>query len=181
MSTNDDPDDPTPDDAPEPDEPTPDTDDADEQPEIEDDEMADWSAVGDEVADDPDDEGDDQDDGDDEQAGDDVDDLGGMDPGQMDTSIGDIYCNALGLGAAVARDRWGELDEDKADAMDEYADLARQLEIDQYVDEWLRTQGGMSELSPGQAAMLMTLMFPMLVAMDDPALASNAMEGFDGF
>lgn len=98
----------------------------------------------------------------------------------MDTSLGDIYCNALGLGAAVARDRYGELDTEKADAMDEYADLARQLEIDQYVDEWLQQQGGVSQLGPGQAAMLMTVMFPVMVAMDDPALASNAMEGFDG-
>lgn len=169
-------DDATPDDAPEPDEA-----DAEDQPDIEDDEMAEWGAVGEEVADDPDDADEDTDEDTDEQASDEeTDELGGMDPSSMDTSLGDIYCNGLGLGAAAMRDRYGELDEDMTDAMDEYAALARQLDIDQYLNEYVQQQGGMSELSPGQALVLMTLLFPMVVAVDDPTLASNAMGGFDG-
>ncbi|WP_336001444.1 hypothetical protein [Halorientalis halophila] len=169
------------DDAPDADEHTADAADADDQPEIDDEEMADWGSVGDELDDDTgDDQDDEQDDADDAQE-EGADGPSGLDPDGMQTSLGDVYCNALGMGAAISREKWGSLEGDRSEAMEDYADLARQLELDAYVDEWLKQQGGIDQLGPGQAALLMSLMFPVLVCMDDPDLAQNAMEGFDGF
>lgn len=94
------------------------------------------------------------------------------------TSVGDIYCNALGMGAAVSRVRYGTLDEAERDAVrEEYADMARDLEIDTYVDEWMVERGGMDELSPGQAIMVSTGLFGAFVAMDDPALVEALADG----
>lgn len=143
--------------------------DSDEQPEIEDDELAEWEAVGDSVDEDPDEDDDEQDDDEDTADSTGMDEF---DPSR--TSIGDVYCNALGMGAAVARDRYGDLDDERTAAMDEYADMARQLDIDDYVDDWMEEQGGIDELSPGQGAMVMSVVFAVMVAVEDPALAENA-------
>jgi hypothetical protein len=147
-----------------------------EQVEIEDDEMADWGAVADDVADEPEDTDDDSES--DDQADDQADEMPAMDPEK--TSIGDVYCNALGMGAAVVRDNYGELDDDRAAAMDQYSDMARQLEIDQAVDDWLAEQGGIDSLSPGQSVAVFTVLFAVMVAVEDPTLAENAMQGVDG-
>ena len=87
---------------------------------------------------------------------------------------GDIYCNALGMGAAVARASYGSADEDeRSDLVEEYGDVARDLDIDVYVDQWLEEQGGIDELSPGQAILLSTVMFGGMVAMDDPSMVEG--------
>lgn len=160
--------------------------DPDERPELNDDEMADWGSVGVE------DEKESQDDSDSSESESEVgetadesdqDDAPEMEMGGRDTTLGTIYCNALGMGAATVRDRYGELDQERGEAIEEYAALAEQLEIDQYIDEWMATRGGIDELPPHVAAMLMTFAFAGMVAVDDPELATNAldhMEGFDG-
>lgn len=148
----------------------------DEQPEIEDDEMADFSAVADEIEDAAGADVDDDEDGDSDDQEDSADEPDmSMDATAGDrVTPGDIYCNALGMGAAVARASYGSADaDDRSDLVDEYGDMARDLEIDTYVDQWLEEQGGIDELTPGQAILLSTVMFGGMVAMDDPEMLEN--------
>jgi len=144
----------------------------DGQPEIDDEEMADFRSVADEVeaaagagSDD------DQENDDDESDQDDTSEETSTSSSEGRVSAGDVYCNALGMGAAVARASYGSADEDdRSDLVDEYGDMARDLQIDEYVDQWLDEQGGIDELTPGQAILLSTVMFGGMVAMDDPEM-----------
>lgn len=152
-----------------------DGDDEEEQPDIADDEVADLSAVaeqveaeagsaaGDEAADQADAE---------EPT---------LDPDADRVSIGDVYCNVLGMGAAVARDRYGSgLEQDRKDALDEYAEIARDLEIDQAVDDWLEAHGGPDQLTPGQTIIVMTVVWGGMVVMEDPAIIEGVADATEG-
>ena len=145
----------------------------DGQPEIDDEEMADFSAVAEAVeatagagSDD------DQENDDDESDQDDTSEETSTSSSEASSvSAGDVYCNALGMGAAVASASYGSADpDDQARLVDEYGDLARDLQIAEYVDQWLASQGGIDELTPGQAILLSTVMFGGMVAMDDPEM-----------
>lgn len=120
-----------------------------------------------------------EDEEDDQEDGDDSDDDGGSSSKSATetlttgTSAGDIYCNALGMGAAVARESKGSGVPDREAAMDEYGDLARQLDLDDFVNEWVREHGGADELTPGQGVMIGTAMFAMAVMIEDPAIVEN--------
>jgi len=153
-----------------------------EQPEIEDEEMADFGAVADEIeeaagasaTDDEDADGDDSTDSAAAEGDDGEPDLSMDDNGEDRITPGDIYCNALGMSAAVARASYGSADpDDRSDLVEEYGEMARDLQIDEYVDQWLEEHGGMDELSPGQAILLSTVMFGGMVAMDDPEILDN--------
>jgi len=158
-------------DEPDPDEPESEED--EEQPEIDDEEMADFAAVADEIEDEASADDGDQEEGEAEES-DDTDDLSLDDAGDR-VSVGDVYCNALGMGAAVSRARFGSADPtDRGDLVDEYGDMARELQIDEYVDQWLAENGGMDELTPGQAILMSTLLFGGMVVMDDPEIVDNA-------
>ena len=152
--------------------------DADEQPKIADEEMADFSAVADEIeaeaGAESDDESEEQADDSAEDSSDDQE-VPAMDATASDrVTPGDIYCNALGMGAAVVRASYGSAEsDDRSDLVEEYGDMARDLQIDAYVDEWLEEQGGIDELSPGQAILISTVMFGGMVAMDDPDLVEG--------
>lgn len=89
------------------------------------------------------------------------------------TSVGDVYCNALGMGATLARESKGSGVADREQSVDEYADMARQLDLDAFVNEWVEAHGAAGELSPGQGIMVGTTMFAMAVLVDDPALADE--------
>jgi hypothetical protein len=89
------------------------------------------------------------------------------------TSVGDLYCNALGMGATLARETKGEGVDDRDESMEEYGDLARQLELDQFVDEWVEQHGAADELTPAQGIAVGTGMFAMMVLVDDPTIAEN--------
>jgi len=161
--------DPEPDDEAEP------ADDADEQPELEDEEMADISAIAEEIeeetSDDVDDDQEESDDGDDqEDASLDSPGTSSLTDGDR-TTPGDIYCNGLGMLAAVGRTQYGTADaDDRSELVEEYGDIARDLEIDSYVDQLLEERGGIDELGPGQALLATTMMWGGMVAMDDPEM-----------
>lgn len=163
-------------------EPAEDVDEGD-QPDIENDEMADFSSFAEEIEETA---------GagaEDDQEDDASDDVGDQDDSRDSASAttsssgpsvtaGDVYCNAMGMGAAVARASYGSADSsNRSDLVDQYADMARDLQIDEYVDEWLAEQGGIDELSPGQAIVVSTTMFAGLVAMDDPEMIENVAQG----
>lgn len=161
-----------------PEEPAPDADDdgGGDQPDLDGD---DYVEVPDEVAEEiaaettADDEEQD-DDSEAEQTDDDsADSEGGTDPLTSGTSVGDVYCNALGMGATLARDSRGSGVDDRERQVDEYADMARQLDLDDFVNEWVEAHGGTEEMSPGQGIMVGTTMFAMAVLVEDPALAED--------
>jgi len=62
---------------------------------------------------------------------------------------------------------------------DEYSELARQVEIDKYVDQWAESGGGFDSLSPGQAVVLATLMWGGMVLIEDPDMAGSLAESVD--
>ncbi|MFD1645570.1 hypothetical protein [Haloarchaeobius litoreus] len=93
------------------------------------------------------------------------------------TTLGDVYCNALGMATVAAKDRAGSEVDDRQDAMDEYADMARQLDLDEFVDDWLAEHGQSSELSPGQGILVFTLVFCGSVMVEDAELSNAVMEG----
>ena len=96
---------------------------------------------------------------------------------QPELSIGDIYCNGLGLMAALGRSRYGSADDDQREELaDEYADMARQIDLDEYLDQYLAQRGALDELGPGQAVVVGTLMFGGMVMVDDPEMAATAVE-----
>ena len=142
-----------------------------EQPTIDEDEMADMDSIAEQVeadvgagSDDLDENADEQDDADD--AGQDL-----TAPGASRTSIGDVYCNVLGMGAAVTKDRYGSgIEGDRKDVLDDYSEIAKDLEIDKAVDDLIEQHGGPDSLSPGQTVLVMTIVFWGMVAMEDPSI-----------
>lgn len=154
----------------------------DGQPAIEDDEMADFGSIAEEIeeetneADESEESEPEASDGDtsaesDEQANE----TETVTP--EGTSLGTVYCNSLGMLSAVSRCRFGTADaEDRDELAEDYAGMARQLEIDAYLDEWVEEHGGMDSVDPGTALVLSTLLFGGMVIMEDPALAETAVE-----
>jgi len=97
--------------------------------------------------------------------------------GEDRTSLGDVYCNALGMATVAAKDRHGAGVEDRQAAMGEYADMARQLDLDEYVDDYVAMHGGPDELSPGQAIVVFSVVFGASVMVEDPELSGAVLEG----
>lgn len=93
------------------------------------------------------------------------------------TSVGDMYCNALGMGATLARQSKGSGVDDREGQMEEYGDLARQLDLDAFVNEWVEEHGAADELTPAQGIAIGTGMFAMTVLVEDPAIMENLQEG----
>ncbi len=152
-------------------EPAEDSTDDQDQPPIDSDEMADISAVAEQVEAEA---GAAADEDDNDQPATDREPELTPDADTDRTSIGDVYCNVLGMGAAVARDQYGSgLDRDRKDVLDEYADIARDLDIDDAVDDWIDQHGGPDQLSPGQTIIVMTVVWGGMVVMDDPAIIEN--------
>jgi hypothetical protein len=155
-----------------------DGDEPDEQPEMTADEMADFGDVAAEIEGGTTETADETDSTDD--SGETDTDEPETEAGGPDVSLGRVYTNALGMGAAVSRTRFGSADEDERDDLaDEYADLARQIELDDYVDTWMAESGGLESLSPGQAVLIGTLMWGGMIMMEDPEMAANMADGAD--
>lgn len=95
--------------------------------------------------------------------------------GEGRVKMGDIYCNGVGLAAAAAVGSFGDEDDprDREQLMDEYSSLARDLELDQYVNDALEAHGGPENLPPAHAAVMMTVVLAASIAVSEPAAASN--------
>ena len=93
---------------------------------------------------------------------------------------GQVYTNGLGTVGATLRDRYGTLDDDRSEVADDYAELARDLEIDQAVDDWLEEQGGIDSLSPGQTVLVTTLLWAGMVGIDDPDVIGGVADDLGG-
>jgi len=93
-----------------------------------------------------------------------------------DISVGHVYCRSLGVGAAVLVTRYDEEEDDPDELVDEYAQLAKQTDLDDYMDQWFEESWGTSEMSPGQGLAVGTCLFAAMVAVQNPAV----MEGLAG-
>lgn len=155
------------------------TDGDDDLPEIEEEEMADFAAVAesiedtDEGTDDTDTETTEETDSDAEESEEEETDA----PDELgDISLGTVYTNGLGMAAAVGRERYGDADTDRDELAEEYAQMARQIEIDAYLDKWMAENSGLDHLGPGQAVLLGTLIWGGMVMIDDPEMAAGLYE-----
>lgn len=89
-------------------------------------------------------------------------------------SIGHVYCRSLGLGAAALVNRYDEDEGEDMDALvNEYADLAKQTDLDVYMDQWFEQSMGRSSMSPGQGVAVGTMLFVAMVAISNPAVADG--------
>lgn len=154
---------------------TADPDDSEEPPEIEDDERADvdLDAISDDI------EGVE----DDDEAGDSDDSPADAEEPTTDTpdvpsgmTVGDIYCNGLGVGTSVLLASYGEVD-DRKQVGEDYADLAREIQLDTFVNEWLAEKGRPENLPPQEAAIVGTVMFAAAVMVSNPDVAENILNG----
>jgi hypothetical protein len=91
-------------------------------------------------------------------------------------SIGRVYCNGLGAVATLAKDKHGSGVDDRERSIDEFSNLAQSCEIDRYMDAWAEEHMGDGEMSPGQGVVVMTAVFCVLVAVEDPELSDAALE-----
>lgn len=98
-----------------------------------------------------------------------------------DVSLGHVYCRGLGVATALAVDRCGDDDDPRSreEIIEEYSGLAKQMEIDQYIDQHMAESGGMESLSPGQTAVLLTGAMAVLVAVSEPAVTDAALDGIE--
>lgn len=87
-----------------------------------------------------------------------------------DISVGHVYCRTLGVGAAVLVTRYDENEDDPDELVEEYAGLAKQTDLDQYMDQWFAENMGGAEMSPGQGLAVGTCLFFAMVAMQNPAV-----------
>lgn len=129
--------------------------------------------IADSVAEESSAETDDDGDEDSEQGAKDIEDVAeGVAEG--DISVGHVYCRSLGLGAAALAKRYDDVgDDEMEDLVDEYAALAKQTDLDQYMDQWFEQQTGRAEMSPGQGVAVGTLLFVAMVAIQNPAIAGG--------
>ena len=98
-----------------------------------------------------------------------------VDHDREEISPGRVYTNLLGVGAAEMRENFGS--DPGENAKDDYAELARDLEIDRYADKLVKESGGIESLEPEQALLLTTLLFGGLVIADDPAMIDGIRNG----
>lgn len=152
-----------------------------DEAEIDDDDIVDIASVAEEIEEETATVDDDQD-ADDDSDGDQETSDGGAGGVPTDSRVtpGKVYTNGLGTVGATLRDRYGTLDGDRSDVADDYAELARDLEVDQAVDDWLEEQGGIDSLSPGQTVLVTTLLWAGMVGIDDPDVIGGVADDLGG-
>lgn len=139
--------------------------DEEEQPEVEESEMADvdFDALADEVEEEAGADGEESDvEADDAESDPEV-----MEP--SGESWGDMYVGTLTTLSNAVIDEYGDEDEDHVDE-----DLARQLHMDEYFDEFMAKRGK-SDMPPEQALLLSTTMFLAVVVGTKTDLLSEAL------
>lgn len=88
-------------------------------------------------------------------------------------SWGDMYVGTLTTVSNAIIDEHGT---DDAETVDE--DLARQLHLDEYFDEWMQSRGK-ADMPPEQALLIGTTMFMVVVVGTKTDLASKALQEAD--
>jgi hypothetical protein len=89
-------------------------------------------------------------------------------------NLGDAYVKGLTTACNTAVNRYCE-DPDPVDA-----DLARELELDQAINDWLATKDMNDEMSPGQAVLVSTLLFVGLTVAMNAELVNGLIDDLLG-
>ncbi|GAA0276898.1 hypothetical protein [Halobacterium noricense] len=90
-------------------------------------------------------------------------------PGGSTTNWGDLYVGTVTTGLNAVIDEYGH---DDADHISE--DLARDLHLDEYVDDWMAEQGK-AEMDPAQGMLIATVALAMTVLVSRTDLPSKAL------
>ena len=96
------------------------------------------------------------------------------------TDLGHVYCKTLGLGAATLVDRYDDNAKNRDQLIDEYAHLAKQLDIDQYMNEWWEQFGDGGDLPPGKALVMFTGLFAVSVAATNEDVFNGVLDDLEG-
>lgn len=149
--------------------------DTDEQPEIAEDEFADvdLDAVAERAEEEAGADADDEDESSEEDT-DERDESGAESIDTSGESWGDMYVGTLTTLSNAAIEEHGK---DDAETIDE--SLARQLHLDEYMDDFMAKHGKREEMPPEQALLLSTSMFLVVVLGTKTELPSKVMEEFD--
>lgn len=144
-------------------------DEPDEKPAVDPESTVDLDAV-DEALDAEKDEGDSDQGGavDDQQTAEPEPDLGGG-------TFGDHYVNGLCTVSNAVIEHYGE---EGATGVDE--SMARDLELDRAMNEWIRSKGVTEEMPPGQALLIATLMFLVAALASNPAVVNGVLDELGG-
>lgn len=81
---------------------------------------------------------------------------------------GDMYCEGLATVATIAKQEAG-------DGGEVSAERARELHLDQYFNEWVRSRGATEDMPPEQALVVGTSMFLVGTLLTDSELIENAL------
>lgn len=139
-----------------------------EKPPVDDDATVDLDAVDAAIDDATDEDGDEAVEADDETDAEPepTEELGGK-------TFGDHYVNGLCAVSNAVIDKYSD---ESGEGVDE--SMARQLELDDAMDEWIRSKGLSEEMAPGQQLIVCTLMFLVAAVASNPAVVDNlASEG----
>ncbi|DAC85266.1 hypothetical protein [Natrinema versiforme] len=110
--------------------------------------------------------------------GDASDDAGDDTPDNL--SPGHIYCKALGAGATISQERMGSGVDDRSAAIEDYAELAKDLDLDDYFDQWYAENiGGSDEISPGQGLVAFSSLFAVMVLVEDAEMLDGAIDSMN--
>ncbi|ELY67707.1 hypothetical protein [Natrinema versiforme] len=95
-------------------------------------------------------------------------------------SPGHIYCKALGAGATISQERMGSGVDDRSAAIEDYAELAKDLDLDDYFDQWYAENiGGSGEVSPGQGLIAFSSLFAVMVLVEDAEMLDGAIDSMN--
>lgn len=147
-------------------------DDGDEKPEVDTESTVDLDAVDEALEAEKNDDASDQDDGDEEiddaEGSEEVDFAGGG-------TFGDHYVNGLCTVSNAVIEHYGD---DGATGVD--GSMARDLELDKAMNEWIRSKGVTEEMPPGQALLIATLMFLVAALASNPAVVNGVLDELGG-
>lgn len=90
-------------------------------------------------------------------------------------TFGDHYVNGLCTVSNAVIEHYGE---DGATGVD--ASMARDLELDRAMNEWIRSKGVTEEMPPGQALLIATLMFLVAALASNPAVVNGVLDELGG-
>ncbi|MFA9501550.1 hypothetical protein ACERIM_02090 [Natrinema sp. H-ect1] len=104
----------------------------------------------------------------------------GADDSPNDLTPGHIYCKALGAGATIGQERMGSGVDDRSESIEEYAALAKDLDLDDYFDQWYAENfGGDPDLGPGQGLVAFTSLFAVMVLVEDAEMLDGALDSMN--
>lgn len=149
---------------------------SEELPEVSDDSTPDLDAINETIADETEEEEEEDDDESDDSESSEAETTSSSQP-SLDgiEDFGDAYVTGLTTVSNAAVERYGDGETEPVSE-----DLARDLELDKAVNDWMAEHGATDEMSPMQAMLTMTVVFIAIVMMSNPALVEKIIDSIAG-